>query len=89
MVLITVIAIQPNEFRTKRSATLAVPAPAVFAQVNDFHNWEAWSPWTKADPAMKKSYQAQPAGTNAVYQRTGNTRWMNDAQRSSRVDRTS
>ena len=30
-------------------------APVVFDQVNDFHNWEAWSPWAKLDPAVRNS----------------------------------
>ena len=42
-VLVIVIATRPSEFRVERSATVSAPAPAVFAQVNDFHKWEAWS----------------------------------------------
>jgi hypothetical protein len=33
--VVIVIALQPAEFRVARSATMAAPAPAVFAQVND------------------------------------------------------
>jgi hypothetical protein len=40
-----VVAMQPSEFRIARSATIAAPPADVFAQVNDFHNWDAWSPW--------------------------------------------
>jgi len=47
VVFVVVVALQPSEFRIVRSATISAPAPAVFAQVNDFHNWEAWSPWAK------------------------------------------
>src|SRR5436190_10794707 len=39
-VLIAIVAMQPSEFRIARSATMSAPAPAVFAQVNDFHNWQ-------------------------------------------------
>jgi hypothetical protein len=31
------VALQPSEYRVARSATIAAPAPDVFAQVNDFH----------------------------------------------------
>jgi hypothetical protein len=41
--------------------------------VNDFHNWEAWSPYAKRDPAMKKSYEGPSAGTGAVYAWNGNS----------------
>jgi hypothetical protein len=70
--LLVFIAIQPSEYRVVRSATIAAPASTVFAQVNDFHNWEAWSPWAKIDPAMKQTYEGAPAGAGAVYTWSGN-----------------
>jgi len=45
VVFVAIVAMQPSEYRVARTATIAAPAPAVFAQVNDFHKWEAWSPW--------------------------------------------
>src|SRR5262249_32938667 len=44
----------------------------VFAQVNDLHKWEGWSPWAKLDPTMKQTYEGQPAGTGAIYSWNGN-----------------
>jgi hypothetical protein len=70
--LVIVVAMQPSEFRVVRTATMSAPAPAVFAQVNDFHNWDAWSPWAKLDPVMKKTYEGAPAGTGAIYTWAGN-----------------
>jgi len=67
-----VVAMQPAEFRVARSATIAAPLPAVFAQVNDFRKWPAWSPYDKLDPAMKKTYSGAPAGTGASYAWAGN-----------------
>jgi hypothetical protein len=67
-----VVALQPAEFRVARSATISAPASAVFAQVNDFHNWDAWSPWAKLDPQMKQTYEGAPSGTGAVYTWAGN-----------------
>ena len=46
--------------------------PPAFAQVNDFQNWQAWSPWEKVDPALKRSYEGPKAGTGAVYAWQGN-----------------
>lgn len=66
------VATRPAEFRVVRTATVSAPAPAVFALVNDFHNWAAWSPWAKLDPAMKQSYEGAAAGTGAVYTWAGN-----------------
>jgi hypothetical protein len=70
--LVIIVALQPSEFRVARSATISAPAPVVFAQVNDFHKWEAWNPWGKIDPAMKQSYAGALAGTGAIYTWAGN-----------------
>ena len=73
VVFVAVVAMQPSEFRIMRTAAISAPAPAVFAQVNDFHNWEAWSPWAKRDPAMKKTYEGAPTGTGAISTWAGNS----------------
>ena len=67
-----VVALRPSELRVTRRATIAAPPAAVFAQVNDFHRWEAWSPWAKRDPQMKATYGGALAGTGAVYAWAGN-----------------
>jgi hypothetical protein len=72
VVLAIVIAMQPSEFQVERRASVAAPAPVVFAQVNDFHKWPAWSPWAKIDPAMKQTYEGAPSGAGAVYTWAGN-----------------
>jgi Polyketide cyclase / dehydrase and lipid transport len=72
LVLVVIIALQPSDFRVARSTTVSAPPPAVFAQVNDFHKWEAWNPWGKIDPAMKQAYDGAPAGTAAIYKWAGN-----------------
>jgi uncharacterized protein YndB with AHSA1/START domain len=72
VVLIVIVTLQPSDFRVTRNATISASAPAVFAQVNDFHKWEAWNPWGKIDPAMKHTYEGAPAGTGAIYTWIGN-----------------
>ena len=59
------VALQPSEVRVERTATIAAPPAVVFAQVNDFHKWEAWSPWAKLDPAAKVTFEGGKA-TKAV-----------------------
>jgi len=68
------VVMQPSEFRIQRSATIAAPAPVVFAQVNDFHNWEAWSRWAKLDPSATNSFEGAPAGTGASFAWAGNSK---------------
>jgi len=66
------VAMQPSDFKVERTATVRAPAPVAFAQVNDFQNWRAWSPWEKVDPALKRQYEGPKAGTGAVYAWQGN-----------------
>lgn len=72
LAFIVVVALQPGSFLVTRSTIIPVPAPAVFAQVNDFHRWEAWSPWAKLDPTMKTTFEGPPAGKGSVYTWAGN-----------------
>jgi hypothetical protein len=58
--------------RVTRSATILAPTSVVFAQVNDFHNWDAWSPWAKLDPAAKNSFDGPSSGTGARFSWAGN-----------------
>jgi hypothetical protein len=67
-----IAALQPSAFTIKRSGSIDAPAADAFAQVNDFHHWDAWSPWAKLDPTMKQTYEGAPAGTGAVYSWNGN-----------------
>src|SRR5690349_22908074 len=72
VVLAIVAALQPAHYHIERSATMNAPAPVVFAQVNDFHKWEAWSPWAKIDPAAKYTYDGPTAGIGAIFTWAGN-----------------
>src|SRR5215470_708764 len=71
-VALVVVAWQPSTFRVARTTTISAPPEQVFAEVNDLHKWEAWSPWLKADPAAKTTYEGAPAGTGAAFRWSGN-----------------
>jgi len=71
--LVVVVAMQPADFSVTRSTQIAAPPATVFAQVNDFHNWEAWSPWAKLDPNMQTTYEGAAEGTGAIYSWVGNS----------------
>src|ERR1044071_1288316 len=76
VVFVLYVATRPSAFHIERSARIAAPPPAVFAQVNDFHRWEAWSPWSqwgRMDPNMKPTYPGAPAGEGAAYAWVGNS----------------
>jgi len=66
-------ATKPDTFRVERSAAIKAPPEKVFALINDFKRWEAWSPWEKKDPAMKRTYGATTGGKGAHYAWEGNS----------------
>jgi uncharacterized protein YndB with AHSA1/START domain len=72
VVFVIIVAVQPSEYRIERSAAMNAPPADVFAQVNDFHNWEAWSPWAKLDPNAKNTFEGPTSGTGAIFTWSGN-----------------
>ena len=72
--LLGLIALQPSSFKVSRSAVINAAPDAVFTQVNDFHNWEAWSPWAKLDPGVKNTFEGTPSGTGAIFKWAGNSK---------------
>ena len=71
--LALVIAMRPAQFRIVRSTTVAAPLSTVFPLINDFQKWDAWSPWAKLDPAMKKTIEGPSAGVGSIYTWSGNS----------------
>jgi hypothetical protein len=66
------VALQPSAYRVERSAIVVAPAPSVFQEVNDFHAWQAWSPWAKLDPDAKSTFEGPASGEGAVFRWAGN-----------------
>ena len=66
------MATRPDSFRIERSATFKAAPEKVFPLINDFHQWEAWSPWEKIDPGLKRTYEGAASGKGAVYTWNGN-----------------
>jgi hypothetical protein len=78
------VALQPSEFHVERTANMAAPPATVFDQVNDFHKWDAWSPWAKLDPNAKITFEGPPSGTGTIMTWAGNNQvgeGKNDAHR--------
>jgi uncharacterized protein YndB with AHSA1/START domain len=73
-IVLVYAATRPDAFVVRRETSVAAPAERVFALVNDFHRWSAWSPYEKMDPAMTRAYSGQPSGIGAIYQWTGNSK---------------
>jgi uncharacterized protein YndB with AHSA1/START domain len=65
-------ATRPDRFRIERSASIKAPPERIFSLLNSFHQWEAWSPWEKVDPAIKRTYSGAESGRGATYAWQGN-----------------
>ena len=63
---------QPSAFSIVRAADVKAPPAAVFAEINDFHKWSAWSPWEKMDPNLQRSFSGPTSGVGAKYAWVGN-----------------
>ncbi|MGE3805970.1 MAG: SRPBCC family protein [Gemmataceae bacterium] len=72
--LFVVVALQPGDFKIARGATIKAAPADVFPHINNFHNWDAWSPWAKLDPDMKTTFEGPEAGTGAKYSWNGNNK---------------
>ena len=70
--VLVLAATKPDTFRVQRAATIKAPPEKVFALINDFRRWDAWSPWEKKDPAMKRTFSAASSGKGATYAWAGN-----------------
>jgi uncharacterized protein YndB with AHSA1/START domain len=71
-VFAVIVATQPNSILIVRSQVIAAPPEAVFEHVNNFRQWEAWSPWAKLDPEAKNSFSGPESGPGAVFTWSGN-----------------
>lgn len=65
-------ATRPDSFRVERSITIHTPPEKIFPLINNFHQWEAWSPWEKIDPQIQRTYTGPADGVGAVYEWNGN-----------------
>jgi len=64
-------ATKPDLFHVERAIGIKAPPEKIFGFINDFRQWEAWSPYNK-DPAMKRTYSANTSGKGAHYAWEGN-----------------
>jgi hypothetical protein len=65
-------ATQPAQFEIKRSTTIEAPASTIFALIEDFHQWQAWSPWAKMDPNAKNTFSGPATGPGSTFRWDGN-----------------
>ena len=65
--LFLVIAIfLPSKATMESSIVINKPASLIYKQVNNFKNWEPWSPFQAADPEMVNTYEGPEQGIDAT-----------------------
>jgi len=76
LVVVVLIAAsrQPDMFRVERSTTIAAPPTIIAAQIDDFHNFQKWSPFVAYDPNMQTTYSGPPSGVGASMAWSGNSK---------------
>lgn len=72
--ILVIAATKPSTFVVERTATVNASPDKVTPLINDFHNWDKWSPWAHLDPSMKVTYAGSPSGQGAVYEWQGNSK---------------
>jgi len=66
LVVLALAATKPNTIHLQRSIVIEAPAQKIFALLDDFHNWKAWAPGDKDDPAMQRTYSGPASGLGAT-----------------------
>jgi uncharacterized protein YndB with AHSA1/START domain len=74
VVVLVLAARKPAGFRIERATSIKAPPDKIFALINDFRNWRAWSPWERMDPNLRRSYGGAERGEGAVYEWEGNSK---------------
>lgn len=63
--LLTVIYLQPADFRVERTLQLTAPKEKLFEYVNDQRKFNLWNPWLKLDPNCKVDYEGPATGVGS------------------------
>lgn len=56
-----------GSFDVATTKTINAPVSMIYANVNDYKNWEGWGPWMAEDPEMKLTYSDTTQGVGASY----------------------
>ncbi len=59
-------------FEMSRSTTVAAPPARVHALLDDFRQWQRWSPWEDVDPDLQRTFTGPEQGVGSHYAWRGN-----------------
>jgi hypothetical protein len=61
-----------SSFEVSRGTSIDADPARVHALVDDFHEWQKWSPWEEVDPNLERTYTGAEKGVGAKYSWKGN-----------------
>ena len=60
------------DFSLSRSTRVHASPDRIHALLDDFREWQKWSPWEGLDPDLRRTYSGPETGPGAVYMWEGN-----------------
>lgn len=66
------VAMKSNSYSVERSTTIKAAPDVIFPLVNDFQEWDEWSPFKDLDPKAKVTISKPSAGKGAKMEWDGN-----------------
>ncbi len=72
ILLFLAVSCQESEMHVERSEVINKPAAEIFPWLNNFRNWQAWSPWADLDPNASWTYDGPDEGQGARFHWSGN-----------------
>jgi len=61
-----------SSFAMSRSTHIEAPPERVLPLLEDFHEWQRWSPWEGLDPDLKRTFTGPEKGVGSHYHWSGN-----------------
>lgn len=61
----------PKGVNVESSTEIKAPAAHIYGFLEDFRQWDRWSPWHQADTSMKITYSGPEKGLGSMYTWTG------------------
>jgi len=71
LVVLLLASQKPDDFLISRSIDIKAKPEVIFPLINDFHEWEKWSPYEHIDADLKKTFSGSKRGVGAVYEYDG------------------
>lgn len=71
LVILLLSSQKPDDFLISRSTDIKATPEAIYPLINNFHEWEKWSPYEHIDADLKKTFSGSKSGVGAVYEYDG------------------